>query len=66
MVVPFGLTNAPTTSMCLMNNVLRPCLDKFVVVIVDVILVYLKIKEEHEEYLFVVLQLVREHNMYEN
>ena len=27
-VVPFGLTNAPTTFMCLMNSVLHMYLDK--------------------------------------
>ena len=35
--IPFGLTNAPTNFMCLMNNVLRKYLDKFVVIFIDVI-----------------------------
>ena len=34
-VVPFGLTNAPTTFMCLMNNVLNKFLDIFVLVFID-------------------------------
>jgi hypothetical protein len=33
-VVPFGLTNAPTTFMCLMNNVFRKFLDRFVLVFI--------------------------------
>jgi len=39
-VVPFGFTNAPSTFMCLMNNVPSQYLDKFVLVFVDDILVY--------------------------
>ena len=63
-VVPFGLTNAPTVFMCLMNGVFRDYLDKFVIVFLDDILVYSKIKEEHEQHLIMVLQVLREHQLY--
>jgi hypothetical protein len=63
-VVPFGLTNAPTTFMCLMNSVLNKYLDKFILVFVDDILVYSKTKEEHEEHLRLVLQVLRDHQLY--
>ena len=49
--VPFGLTNAPTTFMCLMNSVFSKYLDKFVLVFLDVILIYSKNEEEHEEHM---------------
>jgi hypothetical protein len=63
-VVPFGLTNAFTTFMCLMNNVLSKFLDKFVLVFIDDILIYSKNREENEENLRLVLQLLREHHLY--
>jgi hypothetical protein len=63
-VVPFGLTNAPATFMCLMNNVLNKFIDKFVLVFIDDILIYSKNTEEHEENLRLVLQLLREHQLY--
>ena len=39
-VIPFGLTNTPTTFMCLVNSIFSQYLDKFVVVFIDDILVY--------------------------
>jgi hypothetical protein len=56
LVMSFRLTNAPTHFMYLMNSVFIPKLDKFFMVFIDDILVYLKNMEEHEEHLRVVLQ----------
>jgi hypothetical protein len=56
LVMSFGLTNAPTHFMYLMNSVFMIELDKFVVVFIDNILVYSKSVEDHEEHLRVVLQ----------
>jgi hypothetical protein len=63
-VVPFGLSNAPVVCMCLMNGVFRDYLDKFVIVFLDEILVYFKSEEEHEHHLRMVLQVLREHQLY--
>ena len=60
-MVPFGLTNAPTTFMCLMNSVFSKYLDKFVLVFLDDILIYSKNEEECEENMRLTLQLLREH-----
>uniref|UniRef100_A0A6N2LEE9 Reverse transcriptase domain-containing protein n=1 Tax=Salix viminalis TaxID=40686 RepID=A0A6N2LEE9_SALVM len=64
LVLPFGLTNAPAFFMDLMNRVFQPCLDKFVVVFIDDILVYSKSFEEHEGHLRQILQTLREHPLY--
>ena len=53
-VMPFGLTNAPVVFMCLMNNIMHKYLDEFVVMFIDVILIYLKYEEEHKEHLKIV------------
>jgi hypothetical protein len=63
-MVPFGLSNAPVLSMCLMNGVFREYLDKFVIVLLDDILIYSKLDEEHEHHLRMVLQVLREHQLY--
>lgn len=65
-LVPFGLTNAPSVFMSLMNGVFRRYLDHFVVVFLDDILVYSKSMEEHEEHLWLVLQCLRENQLYAN
>ena len=62
--MPFGSTNAPTTFMDLMYRVFQPYLDQFVVVFVDDILIYSQSEEEHEDHLRVILQLLRDHQLY--
>lgn len=62
--VPFGLTNAPTKFMCLMNSVLRSYFDKIFIVSIDDILVYSENDEENVEHVATVLRLLREHNLY--
>ncbi|KAK1603710.1 hypothetical protein QYE76_027383 [Lolium multiflorum] len=64
LVVPFGLTNAPAIFMNLMNKIFMPYLDKFVIVFIDDILIYSKNKAEHAEHLRLVLQTLREHQLY--
>ena len=60
----FGLTNAPTAFMDLMHRVFQPYKDRFVVVFVDEILIYSKSEEDHEGHLRVILQTLREHQLY--
>jgi hypothetical protein len=50
-VMSFGLTNAPSYFMYLMNKVFMQYLDKFVIMFIDDILVFSNHKKEHEEHL---------------
>nr|GEV45132.1 hypothetical protein [Tanacetum cinerariifolium] len=63
-VMPFSLMNAPTVFMDLMNRVCKPYLDKFVIVFIDNILIYLRNKKEHEEYLKAILELLKKEELY--
>ena len=47
LVMSFGLTNASSSFMDLMNHVFRPYVDQFVVVFIEDILVYSKDRENH-------------------
>ena len=62
--MPFGLTNAPAAFMDLMNRVFRPYLDISLVVFIDDILIYSKDRDEHADHLRMVLQTLREHQLY--
>ena len=64
MVMPFGLTNAPAAFMDLIDRIFQPYLDQFVVVFVDDILIYSQSEWEHEYHLRIVLQLLRDHQLY--
>jgi hypothetical protein len=48
-VVPFGLSNAPIFSMCLMNGIFKDYLDKFFIVLLYVILSYFESEEENDK-----------------
>ena len=63
-VMPFGVTNASAIFMDYMNQIFRPYLDQFVVVFIDNILIYFESREEHAEHLRLVLEILREHQLY--
>lgn len=65
-VMSFGLTNTPAYFMNLMNKVFMEYFDKFVVVFIDDILIYSKTNEEHAGHLHLVLEKLKEHQLYAN
>ncbi|XP_056860103.1 uncharacterized protein LOC130508557, partial [Raphanus sativus] len=63
-VMPFGLTNAPAAFMKMMNGIFREYLDEFVIIFIDDILVYSKTREDHERHLRLVLEKLREQQLF--
>ena len=63
-MMPFGLSNASVAFMDLMHRVFQPYLDQFVIVFVDDILIYSQSEWEHEYHLRILLQLLRDHQLY--
>ncbi|KAK8942729.1 hypothetical protein KSP39_PZI009417 [Platanthera zijinensis] len=64
LVMSFGLTNAPSAFMDMMNRIFRDYLDKFIIVFIDDILVYSKTREEHATHLRLTLSTLRQHQLY--
>ena len=64
LVMPFGVTNAPSQFMNMMNDVLSDYLDDFVLVFLDNILVYSRTVEIHAEHLGKVLEVLCRHRLY--
>ncbi|GAU49377.1 hypothetical protein TSUD_177260 [Trifolium subterraneum] len=63
-VMPFGVTNALGVFMEYMNKIFHSLLDKFVIVFIDDILIYSKSEEEHKGHLGIVLQVLKEKELY--
>ncbi|WMV45982.1 hypothetical protein MTR67_039367 [Solanum verrucosum] len=63
-VMSFGLTTAPVGFMNFMNRVFKPYLDLFVIIFIDDILIYSRNEEEHASHLRVVLQTLKDHQLF--
>jgi hypothetical protein len=64
LVMPFGLTGAPGTWQRFMNDILRPYIDLFCQVYLDDILIYSRTRKEHEQHIRLILQVLRENQLY--
>jgi hypothetical protein len=62
--MPFGLCNAPTTFMRVMNDVFRPFLDDFVIVYLDDILIFSGTWDEHVRHVKQVLDTLQREKLY--
>ena len=62
--MPFGLTNAPATFQALMNRILQPYTDRFVVVYLDDIVIYSRSIAEHEQHVAQVLEALRKEHLF--
>lgn len=66
LVMPFGLKNASTTFIGLMNDVLRPFIDSFLVVYLDDIFIFSKTWSKHLRHVEQVLSTLHQHKLHAN
>ena len=64
LVMPFGLCNAPATFFTLMNDILRPYLDSFIVVYLEDIVVYSDNMDDHKKHLPLVFEALKKSQLY--
>jgi len=64
--MPFGLSISATIFMCLINDVLYPFIDSFVIVYLDDIPIFSSTWEEHVGHLKQVLETLRKHQLLAN
>ena len=64
LAMPFGVTNAPSQFMHLVQDVLHGYLDVFVIVFIDDILAYSKNTKEHVEHLRLIFERLRTHRLF--
>ncbi|KAH0695789.1 hypothetical protein KY289_013271 [Solanum tuberosum] len=64
LVMSFGLTNSPAAFMYLMNRAFRQYLNLFVIVVIDDILIYSRSEDDHMKHLRLVLQVLKDHQLY--
>jgi Reverse transcriptase (RNA-dependent DNA polymerase) len=63
LVIPFGLTNAPST-FAVMNDVFREYLDDLVMVYIDDILIFSRTAEDHLRHVEMILARSRQHQLF--